>query len=201
MRVQVLWACGRHLANHLCEAPELIQGKRCIELGAGIGLTGIAAAALGASEVVLTDVPAAMSLLRANAAAASASHGGAAGEGCRLIVQELLWGEQAHIEQALSRGAYEVVLGADILYFQSKEDVVKLVATMDGLLAAGGAVLLAYEWREDWETTDAFHCECAARGLHSEQRPLRGPLGEVDEDEAVLLFVSRGGSDATAANF
>lgn len=198
MRVQVLWACGRHLANHLCEAPELIQGKRCIELGAGIGLTGIAAAALGASEVVLTDVPAAMSLLRANAAAASASH-----EGCRLIAQELLWGEQAHIEQALSRGAYEVVLGADILYFQSKEDVVKLVATMDGLLAAGGAVLLAYEWREDWETTDAFHCECAARGLHSEQRPLRGPLGEVDEDEAVLLFVSRGGSDATAgaANF
>ena len=57
-----------------------------------------------------------------------------------------------------------MVLGADILYFQSKEDVVKLVATMDGLLAAGGAVLLAYEWREDWETTDAFHCECAARG-------------------------------------
>ena len=149
----VLWACGRRLADHLIARPELVAGKRCVELGAGIGLTGTAAAALGAAMVLLTDVESGMPLLRANAEAADAT----LARPNTLRAQELLWGEEAHIETALAGGPYDVVLGADILYWQGPEDVGKLVQTMEAMLAPGGVVLLAYEWREDWETTGHFH--------------------------------------------
>ncbi len=44
-----------------------VTGKRCIELGAGVGAAGVALAALGA-RVTLTDKPALLPLLRGNIA-------------------------------------------------------------------------------------------------------------------------------------
>jgi predicted nicotinamide N-methyase len=43
------------LASHTCGTPEWWRQKRVLELGAGCGLAGLVAAALGAREVVLTD--------------------------------------------------------------------------------------------------------------------------------------------------
>ena len=39
----VIWACGKLLPQHLCEHPDEVRGKRCCELGAGIGLAGATA--------------------------------------------------------------------------------------------------------------------------------------------------------------
>ncbi|KAF4694011.1 hypothetical protein FOZ60_009448 [Perkinsus olseni] len=52
------------LAKLLENNPDLVRGKRVLELGSGTGLGGISAALCGAQEVVLTDLPYAMPLLR-----------------------------------------------------------------------------------------------------------------------------------------
>ena len=175
----VIWACGKLLPQHLCEHPDEVRGKRCCELGAGIGLAGATAFALGATDVLLTDCAPAVPLLQLNAERNAAANGGASGS---LRAQELQWGDQAQIDAA-GRGAYDVLLGADIVYHQSAEEMALLATTIASLLAPGGVMLLAYEWREDWETTDAFHTECEARGLSLH----RSQLCDADEEDQVLF--------------
>jgi predicted nicotinamide N-methyase len=182
----VIWSCGARLARHLCEHPELVAGRRCVELGSGIGLVGAAAAAVGAASVLLTDVAEAVPLLERNAARVNA---GLAEP--RLRAQDLLWGEDEAIARA-GAGAFDVVLGADVLYFQDAADVSKLVRTLERLLAPGGTVVLAYEWREDWETTGAFHDACKAAGLLDEMVDLH----ETDREDAVLFLLRRGAAAA-----
>jgi predicted nicotinamide N-methyase len=46
---------GVALATKIFETPELVRGKRVIDLGCGLGIAGIAAAMVGAREVVMTD--------------------------------------------------------------------------------------------------------------------------------------------------
>jgi predicted nicotinamide N-methyase len=51
-----LWEAGATLAEYLLHDPCLVKGKRVVELGAGVGLTGlVAAGCCGASSVCLTD--------------------------------------------------------------------------------------------------------------------------------------------------
>jgi predicted nicotinamide N-methyase len=51
-----LWEAGATLAEYLLYDPCLVKGKRVVELGAGVGLTGlVAAGCCGASSVHLTD--------------------------------------------------------------------------------------------------------------------------------------------------
>jgi len=53
--IQALWLGSEILCQYLVEHPELIVGKRVLELGAGIGLCGLGALHLGASNVLMTD--------------------------------------------------------------------------------------------------------------------------------------------------
>jgi len=50
-----LWHGGAALAARVFERPELVRGKRVIDLGCGLGIAGIAAAMCGAKEVVMSD--------------------------------------------------------------------------------------------------------------------------------------------------
>lgn len=50
------WAGGSALARVLLDAPELVRGKRVLDLGTGGGVTAIAAARAGAEEVLANDV-------------------------------------------------------------------------------------------------------------------------------------------------
>eukprot|EP00434_Breviolum_minutum_P045806 symbB.v1.2.041151.t1/scaffold7859.1/size8977/2 len=50
-----VWPCCAALALHLAEHPELVQKRRIFELGAGLGVAGIAAALAGARDVLLLD--------------------------------------------------------------------------------------------------------------------------------------------------
>ena len=50
------WAGGQALARYLLDHPKVVQGRRVLDLGAGSGLTAIAAAKAGASSVLAADV-------------------------------------------------------------------------------------------------------------------------------------------------
>ncbi|WP_395450547.1 class I SAM-dependent methyltransferase [Aminobacter sp. UC22_36] len=50
------WAGGLVLARHFLERPETVRGWRVLDLGAGSGLVGIAAAKAGASAVFAAEI-------------------------------------------------------------------------------------------------------------------------------------------------
>lgn len=64
------WAGGQALARHLLDHPELAAGRRVLDLAAGSGLVGIAAALAGAADVVANDIdPYAVAAVTVNARA------------------------------------------------------------------------------------------------------------------------------------
>ena len=64
------WAGGLALARHILDRPETVAGRRVLDLGAGSGIVGIAAANAGASEVIAADIDRyAVAALGLNAAA------------------------------------------------------------------------------------------------------------------------------------
>ena len=50
------WAGGQILARHLLDHPEIVAGRRVLDLASGSGLVAIAAALAGAAEVTAVDV-------------------------------------------------------------------------------------------------------------------------------------------------
>lgn len=61
-----IWDGTLLLSRLLERAPALVEGQRVLELGAGCGVSGVVAAALGASHVTLTDLPAVVPNLQSN---------------------------------------------------------------------------------------------------------------------------------------
>lgn len=50
------WAGGQAVARLILERPELVAGKRVLDIACGSGMVGIAAAAAGASAVLVNDI-------------------------------------------------------------------------------------------------------------------------------------------------
>ncbi|THD46032.1 MAG: methyltransferase [Bradyrhizobium sp.] len=66
------WAGGLALARYLLDHPDLVAGRRVLDLGAGCGLVAIAAMKAGASSAIATDVdPDAIAAIALNAEANS----------------------------------------------------------------------------------------------------------------------------------
>lgn len=51
----VIWPASMALARLIAHCPSLVRGKRVLEVGAGLGLVGNAAAKAGAAEVLMVD--------------------------------------------------------------------------------------------------------------------------------------------------
>jgi predicted nicotinamide N-methyase len=63
------WAGGQALARYVLEHPDLVAGRRVLDLAAGSGLVAIAAAKAGAASVRAVDIdPLAMAAIELNAA-------------------------------------------------------------------------------------------------------------------------------------
>ena len=64
------WAGGQALARYVLDHPETVRGKRVLDIGAGSGLVGLAAARAGADDVLAADIDSfACAAIRLNAAA------------------------------------------------------------------------------------------------------------------------------------
>ncbi|XP_057967031.1 uncharacterized protein LOC131157137 isoform X2 [Malania oleifera] len=140
----VMWDSGVVLGKFLEHAADtgmlLLQGRKVIELGSGCGLVGCIAALLGA-QVVLTDMPDRVRLLKKNVDA-NLGCGHMRGSG---TVCELIWGDDP--DPALIDPMPDYVLGSDVIYNEGA--VVDLLATLLQLCGAQTTVFLAGELRND----------------------------------------------------
>ncbi len=127
----MLWESAIALAQHLTDCPALVSGKSVLELGAGLGLTGVVASQLGAT-VTQTDHD-----QQALAACART----AALNGITTISRQPGdwhdWRDPAR---------YDLILGADIAY--DGDDHAALLTVLDRALTPSGIILLADPGRE-----------------------------------------------------
>jgi predicted nicotinamide N-methyase len=93
------WAGGQALARYVLDHPEMVHGKRVLDIGAGSGLVGLAAVRAGAASVLAADIDAfACAAIRLNAAV----------NDCDIAVtQEDLIG---------APGTWDVILVGDLFY-------------------------------------------------------------------------------------
>lgn len=132
-----VWSGGDRLVRLLCDDVELrsrcVEGRSVLELGSGTGICGLACAALGAKEVVLTDLADRLALLRRNVARNGWLD---ALESRAVTVAELAWGgPRFSLLGALSAlsGKRRTIVAADVVYAQTQVD--GLSATLAEALA------------------------------------------------------------------
>ncbi|RDY03234.1 Protein-lysine methyltransferase METTL21D [Mucuna pruriens] len=140
----VMWdsgvVLGKFLEHSVDSGMLVLQGKKIVELGSGCGLVGCIAALLG-GEVVLTDLPDRLRLLRKNIET-NMKHVSLRGS---VTATELTWGEDPDAE--LVDPAPDYVLGSDVVY--SEGAVVDLLETLVQLSGPNTTIFLAGELRND----------------------------------------------------
>jgi len=168
-----VWDGAVVLAKHLCraEAWSLLAQRLggppglVLELGAGTGLLGMALHSSGllppAARLLLTDLPGALPLLRANAGR---------GPPCRPPpeVAPLRWGDAASTAAALRGARPDLLLGADLCY--RMPNVEPLLAALR-CLRPGGAALLGLDRSHCPEAVAAFRAGARARGFRERLPP------------------------------
>jgi len=122
----LLWESAVALARVISASSEMVAGRRALELGAGAGVTGMVAQALGASVRQTDHQKDALQLAEWNAVQNGVT-------GTQRFLAD--WRTWAHDE------VYDVLLGADITYERPMHFY--LEAIFNRCLAPGGAVLLS----------------------------------------------------------
>ena len=139
----------------------LIQtAELVVDLGSGTGACGIAAAALGAQRVLLTDQPSALPLLQHNASCSGLSSA--------VAVSALEWQTEWEVGPPLPTGT-NVVLASDCLNtVYGTTHAAALAGTMCALLRRGAPSaigLMAQTARRKCNAEATFMAVCRARGL------------------------------------
>ncbi|HWJ23688.1 MAG TPA: methyltransferase domain-containing protein [Gemmatimonadaceae bacterium] len=125
-----LWPSAIALAHELVARADDVRGRRVLELGAGTGLPGIVAAALG-GRVVQTD--------RQELALALCRDNGARNRVASIEYRLADWASWTDAER------YDWILGADVLYGETMHPHLRRIFETN--LAPGGRVLLADPFR------------------------------------------------------
>jgi predicted nicotinamide N-methyase len=127
------WAGGQALARHVLDHPDLVAGRRVLDLAAGSGIVAIAAARAGAAYVVASDSDA-----RARVAA---QRNAALNEVTVDVVGDLVSDDAADVELDI-----DVVLAGDVFYEQPMARL--MLEFLDTATGAGIEVLVGDPGRE-----------------------------------------------------
>ena len=117
------WAGGQALARYLLDHPETVRGRTVLDLAAGSGLVGIAAALAGAATVAANEID-------RHAEAAIALNARLNDVKLDVLAGDLLDGD----------AGTEVVLAGDVFY--SREMADRMIGYLDRARAAGAVVLV-----------------------------------------------------------
>jgi predicted nicotinamide N-methyase len=118
------WAGGQGLARHLLDHPELVAGRRVLDLAAGSGLVAVAAALAGAARVTANEIDGyALAAIALNATANRVP--------VELRAGDLLDGDS---------GDAEVVLAGDVFY--NRDFGERVLGFLDRARAGGALVLV-----------------------------------------------------------
>jgi len=119
------WAGGQALARHVLDNPELVRGRRVLDLAAGSGLVAIAAALAGAAVSVANDID--------DFAAAAQDLNARANH---VVIETLI----ADILDGGEPAEYDVVLAGDVCY--EREFSARILACLHRVASRGAVVLL-----------------------------------------------------------
>lgn len=128
----LLWPSGQALAEAVLARPEMLAGRRVLELGCGLGVTAAAALAAGADLWAADGFPEALLFAAINCLRN-------AGQRPRPLL--LNWRTEAGRTACRALAPFDLVLAADVLY--EPEDEAPLLDLVPALLAPGGAFWLA----------------------------------------------------------
>eukprot|EP00243_Klebsormidium_subtile_P011348 TRINITY_DN6402_c0_g2_i1.p1 TRINITY_DN6402_c0_g2~~TRINITY_DN6402_c0_g2_i1.p1 ORF type:complete len:214 (-),score=47.90 TRINITY_DN6402_c0_g2_i1:469-1110(-) len=140
---QIVWPGAQLMGAYLSAQAECFKGKKVLELGSGVGLTGLLCARF--CPVVMTDHnETVLKVMRRNVAFQTEVAKEAALH--EVDCMQLEWGNRDHLDAILARhpGAFDYILGADICYQQAS--VPLLFRTVRQLLDVriGAKFILAY---------------------------------------------------------
>ena len=137
------WVGGQALARHVLDHPELVRGRRVLDLASGSGLVAIAAALAGASAVIASDTD-------ARARRAIALNAGLNDVEVEVVGDVLGGGDSGDSEDDGDGGSgdldVDVILAGDVFYEQPMARHVE--AFCDQAAAAGVEVVVGDPGRE-----------------------------------------------------
>lgn len=123
------WGGGLALARYVLDQPKTVLNRKVLDLGAGSGIVGIAAAKAGASQVIATDTdPYAIAAIGLNASANGVS--------VTPLLDDLTTGAAPRVD---------IVLVGDLFY--ARELAGAVTAFLERCTASGIRALIGDPWR------------------------------------------------------
>jgi predicted nicotinamide N-methyase len=138
-----VWDGALLLARYLEQRPFLVQNKHVVELGAGCGLVGLSAGALGAASIMLTDLAYVLPILESNL---ENNRSVLQGAGCHDAMCCLLdWFHPEAFKKAQQKKSIDVLVVADCVWMH---DLVEpLFTTIQQIADANTLILISYQQR------------------------------------------------------